>query len=212
MEYLAVSSPQAVRDDVDRILKFFDTIGLEYTQEKGVIGSFAENLEIKKGVIHFDYDLVAVLDLLHDGGHMALIPKCYRHYFCGNLMAGFKRYFEMITLAPPLDPVTEILMCCEDTQVTAWAWAAGIKLGIKHEDIITGASYGGTGEAIRQTLQFSEISSMPYVGVAMLHHSGYTKKFNSWVKKKEPETVFYPEMNYWTADQALSANGYSVFA
>lgn len=86
----------------------------------------------------------------------------------------------------------------------------GVKLGIKHDDIIINESYGGTGQAVRQNLQFSDRSSMPYIGVCMLHHAGYTKKFNSWVKQKEPETIFYPDMNYWTADQALTANNYST--
>lgn len=207
-----MSSPLAVRDDVERILAFFDSIGLEHVQEKGVIGSFTENLEIKNGVLHFDYDLVAVIDLLHDGGHMALIPKCYRHYFSGNLKAGFKKYVALISAKPLTEPILEILMCCDDTQATAWAWAVGVKLGIKHEDIITDASYGGTGDAIRQTLQLSNSSSMPYIGVAKLHYSGYTKKFNNWLKKMEPETAFYPHLNYWTADQALAANDYSISA
>ena len=70
-------------------------------------------------------------------------------------------------------------------------------------------SYEGEGSEIRKCLELSEKSPMPYVGVSMLHHANYTKKYNRLFQMREPSAVFYPEMQFWTADQVLSAHGYS---
>lgn len=197
------------RHDVDLVLDFLTKIGIEYKLENEVLGSFAENIEIREGVLHLDYDKVLIVDLLHESGHLALVLKEYRHLLSGNLHRGLKQYTNMIMNLPFDDPRADILMSCDDPQVTAWSWAVGTKLGLDPNDIITSESYGGEGDGFRLTLSLSAESPMPYIGVSMLHHAGFTKKYSLSAKKNKPDELFYPHMNYWTTDDALSSNGLS---
>jgi hypothetical protein len=200
----------SIRKDVDLILEFLTQIGIEFKIEDAVQGSFAPNIDIRKGVVHFDYDKVLIVDLLHESGHLALVLKEHRPLLSGNLYRGLKQYTTMINKLPFEDPRMNILMSCDDTQVTAWAWAVGQKLGLNPNDVITSESYGGEGDGIRTTLSFSDRSSMPYIGVSMLHHAGFTKKHSHFAKEREPDARFYPYMNYWTTDEALLKNNFSL--
>lgn len=199
-----------IRKDVDAILEFLTQIGIEYKIEVAVQGSFAENIELRKGVAHFDYDNVLIVDLLHECGHLALVLKEHRHLLSGNLYRGLKEYTSMINLLDFDDPRMDILMSCDDPQVTAWSWAVGQKLGLDPNDVITNESYGGEGEGFRLNLSLSNRSPMPYIGVSMLHHAGFTKKFSHFAKKRDPDALFYPHMNYWTTDEALLKNNFSL--
>lgn len=199
-----------IRNDVDAIIEFLSQIGIEYKIEDSVEGSFVKNIDIRKGVVHFDYDKVLIVDLLHESGHVALVLKEHRHLLSGNLSSGLNQYTSMINLLDFDDPRMNILMSCDDPQVTAWSWAVGHKLGLDPNDVITNDSYGGEGDAIRATLNLSDRSSMPYIGVSMLHHAGFTKKFSHFAQKNDPDTLFYPHMNYWTTDDALLKNNFSL--
>lgn len=197
------------RHDVELILDFLTKIGIEYKLENEISGSFAENIGIRKGVLHLVYDKVFIVDLLHESGHLALVLKEHRHLLSGNLYQGLKTYTALIMELPFDDPRSDILMSCDDPQVTAWSWAVGTKLGLDPNDIITSESYGGEGDGFRTTLSLSSKSPMPYIGVSMLHHAGFTKKYSLSAKKRNPDDLFYPHMNYWTTDEALIANGFS---
>lgn len=206
---------QGKRPHIDAILNFLSEIEIEYCIEESVKGSFAENIEIRNGVIHLDYSKVEVVDLLHESGHMALVLKECRHLFSGNLNKGFKQYISKINEMTEgglfgTDTKLNILMCCEDSEVTAWAWAVGVKLELPHHEIITDDSYDGHGSFIRDHLALSHKNSMPYVGVAKLHHATYTKRYSRMIEEHMPESQFYPHMNYWTADAALSANNCKI--
>lgn len=151
------------RHDIDVILSFLTEIGIEYLIEKDVNGFLSKAIEIRSGIICLDYNTVLVSDLLHESGHLALIVKDFRHLFSGNLNQGYRAYLSAIKALSFDEQLCTILMCCEDTQVTAWAWAVGIKLGLPHKDIINDESYEGEGSEIRKCLELSEKSPMPYV-------------------------------------------------
>lgn len=199
-----------IREDVDAILTFLDRIGIEYKVEAKVKGAFAPHIEIRNGVVHFDYDQVFITNLLHESGHLALVLKEHRHLLSGNLYGGLRKYTSMINMLDYNDPRLQILMSCDDPQVTAWSWAVGQKLGLDPKDVINDESYGGEGEGFRLTLSLSDRSPMPYIGVSMLHHAGFTKKFNRFSKQLDPDALFYPHMNYWTIDEALLKNNFSL--
>lgn len=196
----------AKRPHIDAILSFFDEIGIEYKVEDEVKGSFSPNIDIRKGVVHLDYSKVLIVDLLHESGHLALVPKKYRELFTGNLYKGFREYQKTVLDLPiPFgDKTMDVLMTCDDTEVTAWSWALGRKLGLPPEDIITDESYDGNGAGIRDSLLISENSSMPYAGVTKLHHALYTEKINRMTKAQNPDAQFYPHMKHWTADSVLA--------
>ena len=204
-----LANKSITRKDIDAVLEFLKEVGIEYLIHENVNGFLSNEIEIRNGIICFDYNNVQISDLLHESGHLALVAKGFRHLFSGNLNNGYRAYLTAINQLSFNEQLNTILMCCEDTQVTAWAWAAGVKLGLPHEDIINDEDYEGEGSEIRKCLELSENSPMPYIGVSMLHHANYTKKYNRLFQIREPETEFYPKMRFWTADQVLSAHGYS---
>lgn len=198
------------RTDIDLILNFISSIGIEYQMESDVIGPFSENIDIKNGVIHFDYERVLVGDLLHEAGHLALVLKEYRKIFNGNLYKSLKQYVALVTQLEVSDQCIETLLACEDVHVTAWVWSVGIKLGLNPDDVIQTDKYGGEGDSIRELLQISDRTCMPYIGVAQLQAAGYTKKYNRMIEMQEPHTKFYPHLNFWTVDEALITNNFKL--
>lgn len=195
------------RPEISLILNFLDEIKIDYTIESGVKGSFSKHVEIDQGKLKLDYEKVGVGSLLHEAGHLALIFSPYRELFHGNLFESFKKYFSLLDNLPFDDLRTKILMGCNDEEVTAWSWAVGVHLGLEPKKVIEDLSYGGQGEFIRDLLSISSRSTMPYIGVAKLHYATYTEKFNNRTNSKSPEDITYPKMKYWTADEALKANG-----
>jgi hypothetical protein len=196
------------RTDINKILNFFDEIKIKYEFAQDIKESFVPHIKIKKGVIHFDYAKVLVLDLLHEGGHLALIPEKYRHFFDNNLYKGFQDYAKEIKKLPFDHPAINLLTCCDDNQVTAWAWAVGVKLELKAEDVIPDFSYENKGQELRESLELK--NPMGYIGVAKLQYGGYTNKYNAAKQKIYPNEVFYPNMIFWTADQAIEKLCYQI--
>lgn len=58
-------------------------------------------------------------------------------------------------------------MQCSDPEATAWAWAAGVHLGLPPEAVIMDHEYDGEGEGIRLALQLK-----CYLGINGLTHAG----------------------------------------
>ena len=108
-------------------------------------------------------------DLLHEAGHLALIPGRFRPGMNGDLSDGFTVMFKALDALdlPPDDPLSRAALQCSDPEATAWAWAAGTALGLPPETIITDDQYDGEGASIRQML-----SMRLYLGIHGLIHAG----------------------------------------
>lgn len=196
-----------VKRNMRDFLNFLNSIDVEFQTSSNIpIDSFAPHIEIKKGIIYFNPEKALLMDLIHDAGHMALIPKQFRHLFNGNMLKGFQQYNKYLEDIRYSSVESNILEACNDPCVTAWAWAVGKHLGFAGKDVIDDKGYGGTGENIRQILSISNQATMPYIGVSQLHYGTYTKKYN----RLDKSGVCYPHMNYWTADQALKANNITL--
>lgn len=104
---------------------FFDRIGLPYVQDSEVDG-FLFHVCIQKGVLIFD-PRVDSGDLLHEAGHLAILPPACRSNFSGNI----DNYLEVLNF-----DADERLLYCNDQAAIAWSYFAAKEIGLNPNVII----------------------------------------------------------------------------
>ncbi|WP_236467711.1 hypothetical protein [Pseudomonas syringae] len=169
-------------------MKFLVSIGLPVQVEAGAC-SFIEHVAVFEGGLRVDSQAHAS-GLLHEAGHLAVMPARFRHFLSGNLSEGMSRAFaelDQLGLEPD-DPLMRAMLQTSDPEVTAWAWAAGKAIGLPDEMIIEDDDYQGEGEAIRISL-----AANAYVGIYGLSHAGFC------VVRRNPYRPLpvYPELAQW---------------
>jgi hypothetical protein len=154
-------------DTRDRAIGFLNAIGITAFYETGATG-FSEGCRIDHGTLAVDPGC-RISTMLHEAGHLAITPSCFRSWMHGNLYEGQRRMLDAVSDAGlhPDDPLYRAGIQCSDPEATAWAWAAGIALGLTGAEIIRDDEYGGEGESIRLALRMRA-----YVGVHGLAHAG----------------------------------------
>lgn len=172
----------------EKTMQFLHGIGLDVSVVPGATG-FIDLLAIKDGGLEVDPNCPPNA-LLHDAGHLACMPKQFRGYLSGNLNSGMKRIFEELATMElgPDHPLERALIQCSDPEATAWAYAAGLEVGVPEELIILDEDYEGAGEDIRMQLQWRA-----YVGIKGLQHAGFC---NSKPNNYRPLPV-YPKLAFW---------------
>lgn len=123
------------------VITFLESLGFETMLQDDAQG-FLSNIDITNGVIRYS-SRASAGDLLHEAGHLAILPGCYRAIATANLDELSAMMFEECCDLDPEDPMIRCLLQTGDTEATAWAWAAGIHLGLPPEVIIENHSYGG---------------------------------------------------------------------
>lgn len=149
---------------------------------------FIPGCRIVSGALHVDAQC-APSAVLHEAGHLAIVPTRFRSLMSDNLAVGMARMFaELDTM--DLDPdhaLSRAAIQCSDPEATAWAWAAGVAIGLPPAEIIQNAEYDGSGAEIRAMLQAGQ-----YVGINGLAHAGMCKRGYA-----VPVDLCYPKMQQW---------------
>jgi len=145
---------------------------LDWKSEKppGASG-FEPGVRILEGVLQVD-QACAPSALLHEAGHLAVVPERFRGLMSDDLASGMRRMFEELpnmNLDPDHPLERAAIQCCE-SEATAWAWAAGLRSELAPMDIIQDAVYNRSGAEIRAMLQAGQ-----YVGINGLAHAGMCK-------------------------------------
>lgn len=172
---------------LSRITKFLNDIGIKTHDSPGASG-LVDGVEIRGGELHIDHDC-SVSDLLHEAGHIAIIPLQFRPHLGGNLHKGMKIIWDELT-AMNLHPdhsLHRAVIQASDAEATAWAWAAGLKIGLPHQEIIGDEDYQGYGRGIKEMLQYNA-----YAGINGLAHAGMCKRGIT-----TPKEQHYPIMQRW---------------
>ncbi|MHC5208780.1 hypothetical protein [Pseudomonas chlororaphis] len=169
-------------------MQFLRSIGLVVQVEEGASG-FIEHVAVVDGGLRVDPKAPAS-GLLHEAGHLAIVPTRFRHYLSGSLGEGMKRAFaELDQLGlDPDDPLMRAMLQTSDPEVTAWAWAAGKAIGLPDQKIIQDDEYQGEGGFIRIAL-----GSNSYAGINGLSHAGFC------VPRQNPYRPLpvYPSLAHW---------------
>ncbi len=180
-----------ITESRDRVVAFLNTIGIETTLSPSLTG-FLKHVEIRNGTLRYDPACNAA-DLLHEAGHIATVPSRWRSTLSGNIGRALRKMCDEAIAEGwhPDDPRYRAVIQCSDPEATAWAWAAGMHIGIEPEDIIVPGdpeAYGDEGEAVSLMLQMRS-----YLGIHGLQHAGFCRAgvFGN------PELPRYPKLAFW---------------
>ncbi|WP_298150869.1 hypothetical protein [Flavobacterium sp.] len=173
--------------DLINVLNFLRTIGLDVAIKEGAEG-FIEGVRIENGCLLVD-PACSASSLLHEAGHISCIPGRFRHYMSDDLATGMQRMLNDLQLMclEPDDPLERAVIQCGDPEATAWAWAAGVAIGLNPDQIIQDHEYGGEGASIRMMLQANQ-----YLGINGLAQAGMCKRGN----RIKPD-LRYPNLTTW---------------
>lgn len=152
------------------LLNFLRSIGIcvhevDSLPEKG----FVDNILLKDGKMYIT-PYASISSILHEAGHLAIIPAQFRHLASGDLR-GLQQMFDALDNEPLDSHLMRAALQCGDTEATAWAYAAGVHLGIPEKLIIQDDEYSGTGNEIRAMVAIGY-----YFGVHGLQHAGMCNK------------------------------------
>ncbi|MDF8365093.1 MULTISPECIES: hypothetical protein [Achromobacter] len=172
-------------------IAFLRSIGLTVHERAGATG-FIPGVRITEGALAVDPAVCSVSGLLHEAGHIAVVPKRYRMLLDGNVSKGQKEMLERAALEErdPDGPLYRAVVQASDPEATAWAWAAGKALGLADELIIMDEEYDGEGAFVRLQLQ-----AQAYAGINGLSYAGFCA-INERVGAFRQLPV-YPALKWW---------------
>lgn len=117
-------------EQLQKVLAFFDHIGIRYQLQPLAEPSFLAGVLIKEGGLCIDPEqLVQPGDLLHEAGHIAVMPTAQRHLLNDNVN-------ESANQGP-----------AEEMAAIAWSWAALVHLNLPPEFLFHADGYKGGSEA-----------------------------------------------------------------
>lgn len=167
-----------------KVKSFLQSIGISVTQGKVPRTSFLPNVIIKNGCLIYD-DKIEVSDLLHEAGHVAIVPAKYRAICNGDMDKSMLRVWAKAERAGETkfdSPIYWQLIQASECEAIAWAWAVGKHLGLLEAEIIPDHHYDMTG-----VVQRAKLAAKQHFGINGLRASGMIES----VKK-------YPHLTRWT--------------
>ncbi len=155
------------RDPLTRTLDFLTSIGI-VTVPRDDADGFLDAVRIVHGTLHYAPSRVLTSDLLHEAGHLAVLPSAYRSMADGDLDDMYEDMLKDASERHPIDsPELRAAMQSGECEASAWAYAAGVAIGLDPDEIIHPDHYDGTGELVR--FQFE---NRCHFGVNGLRHGG----------------------------------------
>lgn len=154
-----------------RILAFFASIGLPCEPAALIEPTFLPGIRVECGGLLFDAERLAFPgDLLHEAGHLAVVPAEERRTLSGNIDRGG----------------------AEEMAAIAWSWAALVHLRLAPEVVFHPDGYRGEAAAI-----IENFSAGRFVGVPWLQWRGMSLEPEQAARQGgEP----FPAMRRWLCD------------
>jgi hypothetical protein len=177
-------------DHLSATVDFLRSIGLELIEDENASG-FLETVRIENGKLYYQPGVTKPANLLHEAGHVAVIPAFYRpkagahiddliSEMCEDMSADLAANPDLNPDAPHLISI----MQSGETEATAWAFAAGRAIGLPDEVIIEDEDYDGEGASIRLGLALN-----CYLGINGMVRGGMCESVRA-----------YPSMKKWLQD------------
>lgn len=117
-------------NELKQVLDFFDAIGIHYQLEALPASGFLPGILIKNGTLLIDPEQLSYPgDLLHEAGHIAVMPESTRHLLNDNVN-------ESAGQGP-----------AEEMAAIAWSWAALQYLKLPPEFLFHSEGYKGGSES-----------------------------------------------------------------
>jgi dienelactone hydrolase len=153
-------------------------LAVSFLREQGIechsvhgTGGFVPGVRIVSGALHYDPDVACTANLLHEAGHVAILPSIYRAQANDDISKVARKMLAEVFEAPDVDPDSPqacAAMQCSDPEATAWAYSAGRHLGIPDELVIRDTDYQSEGDQIRLALKAGA-----YAGINGLARAGF---------------------------------------
>lgn len=160
------TSPDKSSAWLAHVLAFLNSIGIDAEIGDGR-GGFVAGVLIEEGRLIVCPD-ARPSNVLHEAGHLSIIPARFRPLASGKLAKAFEAMAQGVDWSNPESEDAVAAMQCSDPEATAWAWAAGIHLGMPEELIIADDEYDGEGAGIRLGLRLNS-----YLGINGLSRAGW---------------------------------------
>ncbi len=156
----------------EKCKEFLEHIGITVKVVPGVNG-FLDHIRISEGGILIDpiSDQVSA-HMLHEAGHIAVVPSRFRQGMNDNLYKSFK---EMWAYSAALDPsddgIGRHILQSGESEAIAWSYAAAKHIGI---DTMLPFEIGFNGPADGAEVHYC-LSMNSHFGINGLYHAGMTK-------------------------------------
>jgi hypothetical protein len=168
--------PEGDSEALIRIVSFLTEIGIAVHFETLDAQPLLPGVDIRNGSLIVDVaKLVWPGDLLHEAGHIAVMPAALRGLMSGELSDG-----------PTAPHAGEV-------EATAWAYAAIVAIGLPPEILFHEGGYQGQSQGLIFTY-----SCGVYPGAVGLAHAGLTVVKHSATGHEQ--TMIYPRMLKWLRD------------
>ncbi len=173
-------------ETLDPVLKFLSAVGINCTAGEVPEDSFLPGVRIEAGQLIYDPDpLTSPGDLLHEAGHIAIVPARFRSQLSGNIDACLSA----------LDPAGSINHT--DLVPIAWSYTAALHAGIDPRLVFDAAGYGADkGNDIALILSQLQMGLFP--GISMLAQIGLCSAPPPFGDGTDPQP--YPIMKRWLVD------------
>jgi len=178
----------------DPIVAFLREIGLPVDVGPFGAAGFLPGVTIVDGVLRIDPDHLYVSgDLLHEAGHMAIVPARLRRRLGTNLEESLRDL-----VAGDDDPLAALALQHTETMAIAWSFAALRTLGLPPAVIFYAGGYKM--EAEQQQHFISLLDSGNYFGIAHLASVGMTGPCGIMALLQQNGLPPYPQMTKWLQD------------
>lgn len=165
---------------LDRILPFLAEIGIEVREEKLPDATFVPGIRIDRGALVIDRaKLTYPGDLLHEAGHLAVVPPTRRGRLSDNLKTD--------------DPQNDLGL---EIAAIAWSFAALRHIGIDPAVVFHAGGYRGASSAY-----IENFTSGCYVGVPLLAYFDMTLE-----RDDGSGQAVYPRMARWLRPEPVVAS------
>jgi hypothetical protein len=158
-----------------KMVDFIRGIGIEVVETPLDIETFIPGIYIEQGKLLVDeLKLLYPGDLLHEAGHIAMVPGHLRHYATGNV-----------------GKIDEIGNSYE-IEAIAWSWAAVVALGIDPEILFHNKGYKGSAQGLLYNFRMGV-----YIGTHGIESAGMAYSVH---KAVELGVQPFPAMQKWLRD------------
>ncbi len=174
-------------DTLPPILAFLEEIGLACSPGEVAADTFLPGVVIRDGALCYDSArLSSPGDLLHEAGHLAAVPACWRGQIQGDVDAS------LVALADVYPDAAGIVHT--DLFPIAWSFAAARHIGIDPACIFDAGGYGAQSGGDPAILA-SQLEAGLFPGIAMLANAGLCAAPPPFGDGLDPAP--YPQMKRW---------------
>ncbi|HYC06070.1 MAG TPA: hypothetical protein VED40_22465 [Azospirillaceae bacterium] len=188
------------REALEPILAFLGGIGIGVAFGERGRGGFLPGTNVQGGVIHVDLEtLPGSGDLLHEAGHIAIVPRRHWHRLGPDLQADVETALADETAAGEPDPALRMAAGMGEFMAQAWSYAAALQAGVTPASVFFPGSYKHHEYQGAHPMQ-AWIESGTHHGARALAEVGMTGFSGLFRHFGDNGLPPFPQMNRWTLD------------